>query len=61
MAAVGRRHEGRTPGAGVVARALAFELDHIGAEIGQDLPGPGTSQDPGKLQDAQPGQRPRIG
>ena len=57
MAAVGRRHEGRTPGAGVVAGAAALDLDDVGAEIGKDLPGPRPGQNPGQFQYAQPGQR----
>ncbi len=58
MAAVGRRHERRAPGAGVVAGALALDLDDVGAEIGKDLPGPRPGQDPGKLQHAQSGEWP---
>ena len=61
IAAVGRRHEGRTPGAGVVARALALDLDDVGAEIGKDLPGPRPGQDAGKLQHAQSGEWTRLG
>ena len=57
MAAVGGRNKRRAPGAGVVAGALALDLDHVGAEIGQDLPGPRPCQDASKLQDAQTGQR----
>ena len=57
MAAVGGGNKRRAPGAGVVAGAFALNLDHVGAEIGQDLPGPRARQDPGKLQDAQTGQR----
>ncbi len=54
MAAVGRRHERRAPGAGVVAGAGALDLDDVGAEVGKDLPRPRPGQDPGKLQNAQP-------
>ncbi len=61
MAAVGRRHERRTPGAGVVAAALALDLDDVGAEVGENLPGPRTGQNAGKLQHAQPGERTRFG
>ena len=59
MAAVGRFHEGRTPAAGIVAGPLALDLDHIGAEIGENLPGPGPRQDAGELNYAKSGQRPR--
>ena len=38
--------EGRPPGAGVVARPLALYLDHVRAEVGQDLPGPGAGENP---------------
>ena len=56
VAAVGRRHERRAPAAGVVAGALALDLDHVGAEIGQKLPGPRARQDAGEFEDAQTGQ-----
>ena len=59
MAAVGGRDERRPPAAGVVAGALALDLDHVGAEIGQNLPGPRPRQDAGKLKHAQTGQRTR--
>ena len=45
-------HEGRAPAAGVVARAGALDLDHVGAEIGERLAGPGTGEDAGKLEHA---------
>ena len=57
VTAVGAGHERRPPGPGVVADALAFDLDHVGAEIGEDLPGPRTRQNTGKLEHAQTGQR----
>src|SRR3982075_1199072 len=59
MAAVGRRHEGRAPAAGVVAGAPAFHLDHVGAEIGEHLAGPRPRQDAGELEHAETGQRGR--
>ena len=37
-------HEGRAPAAGVVAGAGSLDLDHLGAEIGQCLAGPGTGE-----------------
>ena len=59
VAAVGGRHERRAPGAGVVARALALHLDHVGAEIGENLARPRPRQNAGKLQNAQTSQRTR--
>jgi hypothetical protein len=44
--------KGRTPAAGVVARALALDLDDVGAEVGEDLAGPRSGQNAGKLEDA---------
>ena len=52
MAAVGRLHERRPPAAGVVAGALALDLDDVGAEIGENLAGPGPGQDAGELEHA---------
>ncbi len=60
MAAVGRRHEGRTPGAGIVAGAGALDLDDVGAKIGENLAGPWPGQNPGKLQHAQPANGPGM-
>ena len=56
MAAAGGGHEGWAPAAGVIAQALALDLDHVGAEVGEDLPGPRAGQDTGKLQHTQTGQ-----
>ena len=56
MAAVGRLDEGRSPAAGVVSGALAFDLDDVGAEIGQNLPRPRTCQNAGKFEHAYSGQ-----
>src|SRR5262249_23638761 len=52
MAAVGRLDEGRPPAPGVVPRPLALDLDHVGPEIGENLPGPRPRQDAGKLEHA---------
>ena len=41
--------EGRSPGAGVVP-ARRFDLDHLGAEVGQHHGGVGPGQDPGEIQ-----------
>ena len=59
MAAIGGRHKRRAPGAGIVARTLALDLDHVGAEIGQDLAGPRPRQNAGKLEHAQTRERTR--
>jgi hypothetical protein len=59
MTAIGTGHERRPPGPGVVADPLALDLDHVGAEIGEDLPGPRARQNAGKLQHTQTGQRTR--
>jgi hypothetical protein len=53
MIAVGALNERRPPSARVVAGAFALDLDYIGAEIGQDLSGPGPGQDAGKFKDAE--------
>src|SRR5262245_42739310 len=59
VAAVGRRYERRAPAAGVVAGALALDLDHVGAKIGQKLPRPRSRQNAGEFEDAQTGKRTR--
>ena len=61
IAAVGGFHEGRAPAAGVVAGALALDLDDVGTEIGQGLPGPGTGQNAGEFEDADSGEGFRHG
>jgi hypothetical protein len=43
---------GRTPAAGVVADAGAFDLDHLGAQVGQDLGRPGAGEDAAEIEDA---------
>ena len=48
---------GRTPGARVVAAARLFNLDHVGTEVGQHLPGPRAGQHARQVQHAQAGQR----
>ena len=60
MAAVGALDEGRAPGAGIVAGPAALDLNHVGAEIGQNLAGPRPGQNPGKLEDTQSGQWTRL-
>ena len=57
--------EGRPPGTGVVAAARALDLDHVGAEIGQQLRGPRPGQDAAQIEHLEAGQgaapRPRHG
>jgi hypothetical protein len=53
MAAGGGLDEWRSPGAGVIAGAFALDLDHVGAEIGEDLARPRPGEDTGKLKHAQ--------
>ena len=53
MTTVGALNEGRPPSARIVAGTFALDLDHIGAEIGQYLSGPGPGQDAGKFKDAE--------
>src|SRR5262249_26882312 len=48
MATIGRLDEGRPPAPRVVARPLALDLDDVGTEIGENLPGPGPRQDAGQ-------------
>ena len=45
-----RRDEGRSPCARIVAGARPLDLDHLGAEIGEQLPGPGPGEDPRQLE-----------
>ena len=49
--------EGRAPFAGVVAAVGALDLDDVGAEIGEQLPGPGPGKDAGEFDDADAFQR----
>ena len=49
-----------TPGAGVVAVAGAFDLDHVGAEIAEDLPDQWPSEDSGEIDDPNAVERPRL-
>ena len=51
--------EGRSPFAGIIA-VRAFDLEHIGAKIGQGLPGPGSGQNTGQFENAQAFER-RLG
>ncbi len=57
IAAIGGFHERRAPAAGIVAGALALDLDDVGAQVGQGLPGPGTGQNTGEFEDADTRQR----
>jgi hypothetical protein len=56
VAAVGGGYKWRAPGPGIVAAAGAFDLDHVGAEVGEDLSGPWTGQNAGKFEYAQSSQ-----
>ena len=51
--------ERRSPAARVVARAGALDLDHVGAEVGEDLPRPRPGQNARKLKNADTGKRSR--
>src|SRR5687768_8554279 len=51
-AAVLSFNEGRSPGAGVVAALRMLDLDDVGAEIGEDLAGPGSGKNASKHKDA---------
>ena len=56
IGAVGAGDEGRSPVARIVAGAGPLDLDHFGAEIGKQLPGPWTGEDPRELDHAQAGE-----
>jgi hypothetical protein len=49
--------EGRPPGARVVAAARTLDLDDVGPEVCERLPGPGSGKDAGEFDDFQAGQR----
>ena len=55
-----RSHEGRPPLTRVVAFAGTLDLDHVGAQIAQDLGRERSGEHPGEVQDADTGQRKRI-
>ncbi len=57
VVAVGVFGVGRAPGAGVVAVAGAFDLDHVGAQVGQVLRTPGAGQHAAQVQHAEVAQR----
>ena len=48
---VGRAHEGRSPAAGVVARAGVLDLDHPGAEVGEHHPRVRSGEGAGEVDD----------
>src|SRR6202040_481633 len=58
-AAIGCLHEWRAPATGIITGPLAFHFDDVGTEVRKNLTRPRPGQDPGKLQDAQSGQRSR--
>ena len=49
-----------TPGAGVIAVAGTFDLDHVGAEIAEDLPDQWPREDSGEIDDPNAVERPRL-
>lgn len=49
----------RPPGAGVVT-GPALDLDHVGAQVGQEHGGVGAGQDAGEVRDQEAGQRPGV-
>jgi hypothetical protein len=53
VATPGTLNEGWAPSTGIVSGAFPLNLDNIGAQIGQDLSGPGSGQDAGKLKDTE--------
>ena len=55
--AVGALDERRAPGARVIAGLRAFDLDDVGAEIGEQLPGPGAGENASKFENADAGKR----
>src|SRR3546814_4174458 len=59
LLAVGVLHEGRAEFARVVALAGPFDLDHVGAEVAQDLRAGRAREDAGKIEDADTVERAR--
>jgi hypothetical protein len=53
VVAVSPFDERRAPGTSIVSRSLAFDLDDVGAKVGQHLSGPRPGQDAGKFEDAE--------
>src|SRR5262249_11791667 len=49
--------ERRAPTARIVARSGALDLDYVGTQIGQHLPGPGPRKDAGEFKDAEARER----
>ena len=60
VAAIGQLEERRTPGAGIVAPPGLLHLEHVGAEIGEDLGRPRPGEDPRKVQHPDPVERARA-
>ena len=50
MAPLRRLDEGRAPAARIVAATFTLDLNDVGTEVGENLPGPGPGQDTGKLE-----------
>jgi hypothetical protein len=43
----------RAPAAGIVTGTFSFDLDHIGAKVGQHLSGPRAGKNAGELKDTE--------
>ena len=50
-------HPGRAEGARIVARLRPLDLDDLGAEVGEVLPGPGTGEHARKIENTDVRQR----
>ena len=50
MAPLRRLDEGRAPAARIVPAAFTLDLNDVGTQVGENLPGPGPGQDTGKLE-----------
>ena len=55
--AIVRFHEGRAPLARIVALARALDFHDVGAEVGEELAGPGSGENAGEFEDAYTGER----
>jgi hypothetical protein len=60
VAAIGQLQERRPPGAGIVAAPRLLHLEHVSAEIGENLGRPGSGEDPRKVQHLDPVERARA-
>ena len=60
-ALLGSGHERRSEAAGIVTGSGPLDLDHVGAQITQHLRAGGSRENTGKVEYAQPLERPRRG